>query len=205
MERMTTIRRNGLIVAGTPARSGIISSLKISRKLDGLGNEGFLITDTLYKRKRIIIIAANTDEGVLYGTFHFLRLLQTQKEISDIYIRTSPRIKVRILNHWDNLNRSVERGYAGLSIWNWNSLPDSVTERYIDYARANASIGINGTVLTNVNANSLILTKEYIVKVAALADLFRKYGIKVYLTARFSSPVEIGKLNTADPLDPVCY
>ncbi len=106
------------------------------------------------------------------------------------------------MNHWDNLDRSVERGYSGLSLWNWESLPDILDERYTDYARANASVGINGTVLTNVNANALILTKEYLVKVAALANIFRPYGIKVYLTARFSAPVEIGKLKTADPLDP---
>jgi alpha-glucuronidase len=89
-----------------------------------------------------------------------------------------------------------------LSIWNWHTLPDFIDQRYIDYARANASIGINGTVLTNVNANSLVLTKEYLIKVKALADVFRPYGIKVYLTARFSSPIEIGNLKTADPLEP---
>ncbi|MBP1666428.1 MAG: alpha-glucuronidase, partial [Bacteroidetes bacterium] len=100
------------------------------------------------------------------------------------------------------LDRSVERGYAGLSLWNWESLPGKPDERYTDYARANASVGINGTVLTNVNANALILTKDYLVKVAALANLFRPYGIRVYLTARFSAPVEIGNLKTADPLDP---
>jgi alpha-glucuronidase len=202
IERTAKIKRNGLIVGGTPSGSRIIGLLKLDKKLADLGDEGFLITDTLYKRKRILVIAANSDAGVLYGTFHFLRLLQTHREISGIYIRTSPKIKIRVLNHWDNLNRSVERGYAGLSIWNWNSLPDSLSDRYIDYARANASVGINGTVLTNVNANSLVLTKEYLVKVAALADLFRKYGMKVYLTARFSSPVEIGKLKTSDPSDP---
>lgn len=99
------------------------------------------------------------------------------------------------------MNRSVERGYAGISIWNWHQLPDYIDKRYIDYARYNASIGINGSVLTNVNANSLVLTKEYLIKVKALADVFRVYGIKVYLTAKFSAPVEIGGLQTADPLD----
>jgi alpha-glucuronidase len=89
-----------------------------------------------------------------------------------------------------------------LSLWDWKTLPDSVTQRYTDYARANASIGINSTVLTNVNANAQVLTHDYLVKVAALANVFRPYGIKVYLTARFSAPVEIGKLKTADPLDP---
>jgi alpha-glucuronidase len=129
-------------------------------------------------------------------------LLQMHKDISDLDISCSPKIKIRLLNHWDNLNGSVERGYAGQSLWDWGSLPGKKDSRYTDYARANASIGINGTVLTNVNANALILTNDYIVKVAALADIFRPYGIRVYLTARFSAPVEIGKLKTADPLDP---
>src|SRR4030095_1186404 len=102
-----------------------------------------------------------------------------------------PRTKVRVLDHWDNLDRTVERGYAGFSLWDWHKLPGYLDPRYTDYARANASIGINGTVLTNVNANALILTPDYLKKVAALADLFRAYGIKVYLTARFSSPIEI--------------
>src|SRR6185503_14608150 len=95
-----------------------------------------------------------------------------------------------------------ECGYAGFSLWDWHKLPDHIDPRYANYARANASIDINGTVLTNVNANAQILTEPYLKKVAALANLFRPYGIKVYLTARFSAPVEIGGLRTADPLDP---
>ncbi|NSW95329.1 MAG: alpha-glucuronidase, partial [Bacteroidales bacterium] len=133
--------------------------------------------------------------------FHFLRLLQTHQRIENLSVVSCPKIRIRLLNHWDNLNRSVERGYAGLSLWEWGALPDSISQRYTDYARANASIGINGTVLTNVNANALILTPGYLRKVAALADAFRPYGIKVYLTARFSAPIEIGSLPTADPLD----
>ena len=99
------------------------------------------------------------------------------------------------------MNRTVERGYAGFSLWNWHTLPGYIDQRYIDYARANASIGINGTVLTNVNANATTLTKPYLEKVKALADVYRTYGIKVYLTARFSAPIEIGGLKTADPLN----
>lgn len=199
---VSSLKSNGIVLAGTPLTSKIVSSLKLDDKLSTLGDEGYLIISTVYKKKSIIVIAANSPAGVLYGTFNFLRLVQTHQDISGLSVASSPKIKVRLLNHWDNLDRTVERGYAGPSLWNWKSLPDSITKRYIDYARANASIGINGTVLTNVNANALILTKEYLVKVAALADLFRKYGIKVYLTARFSAPVEIGNLKTADPLDP---
>ncbi|MEJ2005070.1 MAG: alpha-glucuronidase, partial [Cyclobacteriaceae bacterium] len=140
--------------------------------------------------------------GLLYGTFEFIAMLQQHSDISDLDIIRSPKIKHRLLNHWDNLDRTVERGYAGFSIWNWHKLPDYIDQRYIDYARANASLGINGTVITNVNANALVLTEAYLEKVAALADAFRPYGIRVYLTARFSAPSEIGGLETSDPLDP---
>ena len=184
-------------IAGAAGSSKIISTTVPKEELSKIGNEGFIIKSKPGKT----IITANTDIGVLYGVFHFLRLLQTQRDITNINISSAPKIKLRLLNHWDNLNRTVERGYAGFSIWNWHQLPDYIDQRYIDYAKANASIGINGTVLTNVNANATILTKQYLEKVAALANVFRPYGIKVYLTARFSSPIEIGGLKTADPLD----
>jgi alpha-glucuronidase len=198
---LSSVKKSGTIVAGTPENSAIIAFLNLNGKLASLGNEGYLIVSTKYRNKKIIVITANKDAGVLYGVFHFLRLMQTHQSISGLSIESAPKTKIRILNHWDNLNRTVERGYAGLSLWDWKTLPDSIYPRYIDYARANASAGINGTALTNVNANALVLTKDYLQKVAALADIFRPYGIKVYLTARFSAPVEIGKLKTADPLD----
>lgn len=166
-----------------------------------LGNEGFAILNTTLNGTSVIAITANNDIGILYGVYHFLRLIQTQQPIKALNIVSVPTIQNRILNHWDNLNRTVERGYAGASIWKWHELPDYIDQRYIDYARANASIGINGTVLTNVNANALVLTKDWLLKVKALADIFRPYGIKVYLTARFSAPIEIGGLKTADPLE----
>jgi alpha-glucuronidase len=197
-----SITKDGLIVAGTPANSSIIASLKLNDRLKNLNEEGFIIVSTTYKNKKIIVIAANKDAGVLYGTFHFLKLLQTNQSIKNLSVESAPKIKIRLLNHWDNLNRSVERGYAGLSLWNWKSLPDTLSQRYTDYARANASIGINGSVLTNVNSNAIFITKEYLVKVAAIANIFRPYGIRVYLTVKFSAPIEIGKLKTADPLDP---
>ena len=197
---VTTITNN-CILAGTPATSSVIKSLFPRDDVDRLGQEGFMISAKTANGKKVIAITANTDIGLLYGVFHFLRLVQTQRPISDLNIISSPKVKIRILNHWDNLNRTVERGYAGFSIWNWHTLPGYIDQRYIDYARANASIGINATVLTNVNANATILTQSWLEKVKALADMFRPYGIKVYLTARFSAPIEIGKLKTADPLD----
>ena len=188
------------LIIGSASSLKEISSLINKEDLKKIGAEGFLIFTTTSQPKKIII-TANSDIGVLYGVFHFLRLLQTQQSIEQLRIVSSPRIKLRLLNHWDNLNRTVERGYAGFSIWNWHTLPGYLDQRYTDYARANASIGINGTVLTNVNANATTLTKPYLEKVKALADVFRPYGIKVYLTARFSAPIEIGGLKTADPLN----
>lgn len=185
-------------------KAGLIiekASAKVpAQELAALGEEGFLIRSS--GNNSPLLITANTDIGLLYGVFHFIRLLQTEQGLEKLNITEIPKLPLRMLNHWDNLDRTVERGYAGFSIWNWHTLPTFIDQRYIDYARANASIGINAVSLTNVNANATILTQPYLQKVKALADLFRPYGIKVYLTARFSAPVEIGKLKTADPLDP---
>jgi alpha-glucuronidase len=193
--------QNNSIIIGTPASSPLIASLHLSQ-LNGIGKEGFTILTKNIQGKNCIVIAANSDAGVLYGSFRFLQLLQTQQSIRELNISSSPKINIRMLNHWDNMNRTVERGYAGFSIWKWHLLPGYIDQRYKDYARANASIGINGTVVNNVNANVQIFTKEYLVKVAALADVFRAYGIKLYLSAKFSAPIEIGRLKTADPFDP---
>ncbi|MFC6998191.1 alpha-glucuronidase family glycosyl hydrolase [Rufibacter roseus] len=193
--------KNNTLVLGTAASSEVVKSLQLQTQLQGLGPEGYLLLSTKHNGKKITVVAANSDTGVLYGTFHLLKLMQMGQSIQNLNLSSQPKTSHRILNHWDNLDRTVERGYAGFSLWDWHKLPDYIDQRYLDYARANASIGINGTVLTNVNANSLVLTEEYLLKVKALADAFRPYGIKVYLTARFSSPIELGKLKTADPLN----
>ena len=195
------VRESGAIVLGTSDTSPLIKSLNLQEKLKTLGDEGFYIVSTTIKGKKCIVITANKEVGVLYGAFHFIRLLQTQHPIQNLSLQYAPHVKHRILNHWDNLDRTVERGYAGFSLWDWHKLPDYIDPRYFDYARANASVGINGSVLTNVNSNAQILTEPYLRKVAAMANVFRPYGIKVYLTARFSAPVEIGGLTTADPTD----
>jgi alpha-glucuronidase len=148
-----------------------------------------------------ILITAPDDLGILYGTFHLLRLIQNHKDITDLNIREKPSYRLRILNHWDNLDGSIERGYAGRSLWQWDELPGIISPRYKEYARANASIGINGTVLNNVNASPQILKTEMLKKIKAIADELRPYGIKVYLSVNFSSPAILNGLPTSDPLD----
>jgi len=206
--------KSGTLLIGTPRSSASIRRMRFSKRLNQLDRDGYLIKSTTIKGKTCIIIAARKDIGLLYGTFHFLRLIQTQQEAKNINIVSQPKIQYRLLNHWDNLDSTVERGYAGKSLWKWNDLPKKIDKRYYDYARVNASIGINGTVFNNVNANPNILRPEYLRKVAKLADIFRPYGIRVFLSANFSSPISaqfafeqnrkggIGNLETSDPSNP---
>jgi alpha-glucuronidase len=182
------------VIVGLPQTSTLIRKLGWEPELQTLGPEGFRIRTI----RNVVVIASTTDVGTLYGTFHFLRLLQTEQPIDSLQIDQKPRLKLRLLNHWDNLDGSIERGYAGKSLW----MGVDNNRRLLDYARANASIGINGSVLNNVNANSEFLTAKYLNKFAAIADVFRPFGIRVYLSPRFSAPIELGKLPTADPLDP---
>jgi alpha-glucuronidase len=188
------------LVIGTPKSNAQVAA-QVDLGLKGLSAQGYVIRHRPINNQATVVIAANDDVGVLYGVFHFLRLMQTQQPLGNLNITESSRIQLRMLNHWDNLDRTVERGYAGFSLWDWHKLPDYLDPRYTDYARANASVGINATVLTNVNANATMLTAPYLEKAAALANVFRPYGIRVFLTARFSAPVEIGGLKTADPAD----
>jgi len=192
--------RSGAVLLGTPESTPDIAALNLD--LSALGDEGYVIRSVALRGRRATVIAANTDIGALYGAFDFLRLLQTGAPIAALDINAAPRVGLRLLNHWDNLDGTVERGYAGHSIFDWHLLPHWVDPRLIDYARANASVGINGAVITNVNANAIALTRDYIARAAAVADALRPYGVRIYLTARFSAPVEIGGLSTADPLDP---
>lgn len=201
VEEVKEIKYNGIVIAGT-FDAPTLSKLNLRGQAQNLGEEGYIIRSFRFANQKMTVIAGESERGMLYGVYHFLRLLQTGQSIEQLSLQQAPKTKVRILNHWDNPDRTIERGYAGFSLWDWHKLPDYIDPRYHDYARANASVGINGTVLTNVNANALILTPPYLEKVAALADVFRPYGIRVYLTARFSAPIEIGGLKTADPLDP---
>jgi alpha-glucuronidase len=170
--------------------------------MQDLGEEGFLLRTASIAGHRAIVVAARSDAGVLYGTFELLRLMQTRQPLERLAVRGVPHIQLRLLNHWDNLDGTIERGYAGASIWDWQRLPGYLAPRYTDYARACASIGLNGTLLTNVNSDAISLTPAYLEKAAALAGVFRPYGIKVYLAPRFTAPMDLGRLQSADPADP---
>jgi len=195
------VNRDGAVIAGTPKSSPEIGRLGWERQLADLGPEGFRVRAIRLGRHSVTVIAANTEVGALYGVFHFLRLMQTLQPINRLDVTQKPRMQLRMLDHWDNLDGSIERGYAGRSLWDWKALPENVNPRLRDYARANASLGINGSVVNNVNANSIFLSAEYLRKVAAIADTFRPYGVRVYLSPRFSAPIELGGLKTADPFD----
>jgi alpha-glucuronidase len=195
------VTQDGAIVFGTPQSSPFIAHMGL--KPQSAARESYVIRSVVIDGHHATVIAANDDIGVLYGAFQFLRLLQTHQGLEQLNVSSSPQIQLRLLNHWDNLDGSVERGYAGASIWDWQKLPDYLDPRYTDYARACASVGINGTVLNDVNASAFSLTSLYLRKAAALANVFRPYGLRVYLSARFTAPIEIGGLKTADPLDPL--
>lgn len=162
-----------------------------------LGKEGYTIRTSEGKT----VLGAATEQGLLYATYHLLRLQAEGADCTRLDIQEKPAFDIRVLNHWDNLDGTVERGYAGRSLWKWEELTDTVSARYREYARANASVGINGTVLNNVNASPEILSAGYLQKVRKLADVFRPYGIRVYLSVNFASPMKLGGLSTADPLN----
>lgn len=170
--------------------------LQLNKKLKHL-KDGYSIKSNNQK----ITISAGSDVGLLYGSYCLLRLQQTGADLTTLNIEELPSYDIRILNHWDNLDGTIERGYAGYSLWKWNELPNTLSPRYKEYARANASVGINGTVLNNVNASPNILKKDYLEKVKALADIFRPYGLKVYLSVNFSSSKVLEGLSDSDPLN----
>ena len=194
------ITRDGAIVLGAPGSSDNLGAPPDDLK--ALGSEGYWIRSIRANGHRATLIAANSNIGLLYGAFGLLRLMQTRQPLEAVDLRESPRLPHRILNHWDNLDGTIERGYAGASIWDWQTLPAYLAPRYTDYARACASIGINGAVLNNVNADAISLTPQYVEKAAALARVFRPFGIRIYLSARFTAPIDIGGLRSADPADP---
>jgi alpha-glucuronidase len=151
---------------------------------------------------RHISVSAPGSIGCLYGAFALLRELSLGADPARIDVDERPAMPLRMLDHWDDPNGYVLRGYSGRSIFDWWKLPEHLDQRLIDYARADASIGINGAVVNSVNASPLFLTDRYIPKLKRVADAWRPYGIRLYICARFSAPKDVGRLPTADPLDP---
>jgi alpha-glucuronidase len=164
----------------------------VLKRQKGIAKDGY----TIMSQDGKTVIAASNDAGLLYGAYHLLRLQQAGEPCDGLDIREEPFYDLRILNHWDNPNGTVERGFAGHSIF-VNPTP----ERMKMYARANASVGINGTVLNNVNAKPEALSTASLEKVKAIADQLRPYNIRVYLSINFASPIKVGGLETADPLN----
>jgi alpha-glucuronidase len=198
----TTDKTKAEFWLGTRTQMSQFLSMTEQVEIKDLGEDGYWMGPIEVDGKSHYAIIGNRPVGVLYGVYNLIKSIQTETFDKSLLISDYPKVKLRMLNHWDNLDKTVERGYAGASIWDWHKLPGYVDPRYIEYARANASLGINAVSVTNVNAKAIVLTTDFMKKVKVLADLFRPYGIKVFLTARFSAPIEIGGLDTADPLDP---
>jgi alpha-glucuronidase len=194
------VRDDGAVVIGTPSNSPVVAALGWVNDLTPLGEDGYLIRSTRAGGHAATVIASMGEPGALHGAFHFLRLIQTRQPVTNLDIAARPRLERRLLNHWDNLDGTIERGYAGPSLW-WGDRDELDVRRIQDYGRANASIGINGTVINSVNADPRSLTAPYLRKAAAIADLLRPFGIRVYLSANFAAPRILDGLATADPLD----
>lgn len=192
---------DGALIVGTPRSSPWIARHVDRATLRRLGPEGYVIRRGKRDGAGCVFVASEGETGVLYGAFHLLRLLQTQRDVRVLDVAERPVNELRLANHWDNLDRSVERGYSGPSIFRWDELPH-LRHRYTDYARALASVGMNGAVVNNVNANAQFLSSDMLDGLAALAGALREWGVTLHLSADFASPIELGGLDTADPFDP---
>jgi alpha-glucuronidase len=191
------------IIAGVLGSHVLLDNAVDRQQAATVGPEGFFIKTVRRDGQAYLAIGGGSERGLLYGVFHFLRLLQGEASISNLDICENPVNPIRMLNHWDNLDGSVERGYAGRSIFFENNqlIPNSLRLR--EYARLLASVGLNGVAINNVNVHraetELIAAK--LDMVSAIAKVFRQYGIKVYLSINYAAPLELGGLATADPLD----
>lgn len=192
-----------------PAYSGTVLLCRIQDtkgdEAAQLGDEGFIIKRCKYGNGAdLTIISAKTGTGALYGVYALVRHILCGSFSDDFHIAENPAVRLRMLDQWDNMDGSIERGYAGKSIFYENGMIKKDTSRIGDYARLMASVGLNGIVLNNVNVHdseTRLITKDQLPEVAKLAGIFRRYGIRVFLSINFSSPVELGGLDTADPLD----
>jgi alpha-glucuronidase len=201
------------IILGTPEDSAFLRSALAPADEKRLGSEGFIVRQVQDGTKSALVVVGGGDAGVLYGTFRLIKTLQLGWPLAHLNLADSPRVKLRMVNQWDNPvigedTWSVERGYGGPSIFHWDQLPERVDPRLTDYARLLAAMGINGTSINNVNTAKhglegwRLLTSAWLPKVKAMAAVLRPYGVRLYLSVNFFSPVIIDKLPTADPKDP---
>lgn len=198
---------------GTRADDPAIAALVGAESVAAAGTDGFVLKYGLDRGHATVAVTGPTDAGILHGAFALARRMQLGEPLEGTDITDSPAIALRIANHWDNPSPppgqpGVERGYAGGSIFDWEDLPGRVDPRLRDYGRLLASLGLNGSVVNNVNTAKRglqgwrLLSSDWLPKVAALADTLRPYGIRLYLSVNFFSPILVGNLPTADPLDP---
>ncbi|MFC0472079.1 alpha-glucuronidase family glycosyl hydrolase [Halalkalibacter kiskunsagensis] len=172
--------------------------------LDELNEDGYVIQTIHSNDRSYISLTGKTDKGVLYASFHFLRLIQTRTNLDNLNIKENPANQYRMINQWDNMDGSIERGYAGESIFFENNKFTTNLERIKDYARLLSSVGINAISINNVNVHAVetkLITDEFLPDVAKVAEIFRNYAIKTFLSINYASPMQLGDLKTADPLN----
>jgi alpha-glucuronidase len=195
-----TLPAENAIVLGT--YDAVLAALPAAGKPPELPPDGFWIKSLTIDGRNHLLIAAPNERGVLYGAFTLLRMIGLEAPIADLNIRDKPYASIRFLNHWDNLDGTIERGYAGRSIFWENGHVVKDLSRVRDYARLMASVGINGCSINNVNADVRVISADLLPEVARVADVFRPYGVKLFLSLDFASPRKIGGIDTFDPLDP---
>lgn len=205
----------GAVIIGRAGDHPALAAVLGSERLAAIGAEGYALKTGLWEGRPVLIVAGGDDRGVLYGVFALLRHLQRGLPLEGLDVSDAPRVRERIANHWDNPVRtrsfrdeSIERGYAGDSFFNWDELPGRVDPRLRDWARLLAAMNMNGVMINNVNTAKRglegwrLLTPAYLPKLAAMAEVLRGYGVRLFVSVNFFSPVLIDHLPTADPLDP---
>ncbi|WP_211746947.1 alpha-glucuronidase family glycosyl hydrolase [Paenibacillus sp. Marseille-Q4541] len=184
---------------------GLPEVLQTKLLAEQLEEEGFALKSFPQGEGETVYILGKTEKGLLYGTFHLLRILQTEEDaLTELDVFENPKNRLRMMNHWDNMDGSIERGYAGQSIFFKDNRFVENDERIRDYARMMASLGINGISINNVNVHEVetrLITSEFLPDVEKVAAIFRSYGITMYLSVNYASPIQLGGLETADPLD----
>nr|WP_258567731.1 alpha-glucuronidase family glycosyl hydrolase [Paenactinomyces guangxiensis] len=194
-----------LIMLGTIGKTDLLDNRINKQEFEHLNPDGYVIkTVTVGEHNRLLLIG-KTEKGALYAAFHLLRLMQTRKHLHNLDIIQNPKNPLRMINQWDNMDGSIERGYAGKSIFYENNKITTRLDRIKDYARLLSSVGINAIAINNVNVHQVetkLTTSEFLPDVAKIADIFRAYGIRTFLSINYASPIQIGNLPTADPLEP---